>query len=61
MAVAFALRTAILIGQEWHEPNYAMPGWVVAVTAVCVVVTIVGAFLASRGPEGGVGRESWAT
>ncbi len=52
LAVAFAARTAVVIGQEWREPNYAMPVSVVAVSAFCGVLTIVGAYVAARDTNG---------
>ncbi|MHB1640742.1 MAG: hypothetical protein ACYCUD_13070 [Candidatus Dormibacteria bacterium] len=58
LAVAFAARTALVIGQEWREPNYAMPGSVVAVAAFCGVLTMVGAYLAARDANG---LRSWLT
>ncbi len=58
LAVAFAARTAVLIGQEWREPNYAMPGSVVAVAAFCGVLTMVGAYVAARDANG---LRSWLT
>lgn len=52
LAVAFAARTAVVIGQEWREPNYAMPVSVVAVAAFCGGLTMVGAYVAARDPNG---------
>ena len=52
LAVAFAARTAVVIGQEWREPNYAMPVSVVAVAAFCGVLTMVGAYVAARDTNG---------
>ncbi|MHB8325008.1 MAG: hypothetical protein ACYDEA_03430 [Candidatus Dormibacteria bacterium] len=58
LAAAFAARTAVVIGQEWREPNYAMPGSVVAVAAFCGVLTMVGAYVAARDTNG---LRSWLT
>lgn len=52
LAVAFAARTGVVVGQEWREPNYAMPASVVAVAAFCGVLTMVGAYLAARDTNG---------
>ena len=52
LAVAFAARTAVVIGQEWREPNYAMPVSVVAVAAFCGVLTMIGAYVAARDTNG---------
>ena len=52
LAVAFAARAAVVIGQEWREPNYAMPVSVVAVAAFCGVLTMVGAYVAARDTNG---------
>ena len=52
LAVAFAARTAVVIGHEWREPNYAMPVSVVAVAAFCGVLTMVGACVAARDTYG---------
>ncbi len=58
LAIAFAARTAVVIGQEWREPNYAMPIWVVAIASFCGALTLVGAGAASRG---GRGLRAWLT
>jgi len=52
LAAAFAARTAVVIGQEWREPNYAMPVSVVAVAAFCAALTMAGAYLAARDTHG---------
>jgi len=52
LVIAFAARTAVVIGQEWREPNYAMPVSVVAVAAFCGVLTMVGAYVAARDTNG---------
>jgi hypothetical protein len=57
-ASAFAVRTAILIGQHWRQPNYAMPLTVVVIAALCAVLTATGAWLATR--RGHMAR-SWLT
>lgn len=48
VAVLFAVRTAVVIGQEWRQPNYVMPAAVLAITALCTVLTLAGAWLATR-------------
>ena len=52
LAVAFAARTVLVIAQERGEPNYAMPVSVVAVAALCGVLTMVGAYVAARDTNG---------
>jgi len=52
LAIAFAARTAVVIGQEWREPNYAMPVSVVAIAAFCGVLSMVGAYVAARDTNG---------
>ncbi|MGH7642531.1 MAG: hypothetical protein ACRENX_05875 [Candidatus Dormibacteria bacterium] len=45
--------------QRWSEPNYAMPGWVVAVAALCALAALAGAWLLLRHPAGS--SRSWLT
>ncbi len=52
LAAACAARSALVIRQEWRDPNYAMPSTVVAVAALCGVLTMVGAYVAARDTNG---------
>lgn len=47
-----------MIGQHWRQPSYAMPMAVVIIAALCTVLTLAGAWLATR--RGGGGR-AWLT
>ncbi len=57
-ASAFAVWTAVLIGQRWRQPAYAMPVAVVIVADACTLLTLTGAWLVAR--RGGSAR-SWLT
>lgn len=57
-ASAFAVWTAVVIGQHWRQPNYAMPMTVVVIAALCAVLTATGAGMATR--RGDMAR-SWLT
>lgn len=45
---ALAAVAAVVIGTESRQPAYIMPIWVVAVAAVCVVLTVIGGAVAVR-------------
>ncbi|MHB1526899.1 MAG: hypothetical protein ACYDEA_01925 [Candidatus Dormibacteria bacterium] len=48
VAALFAVRTAVVISQEWRQPNYVMPAVVLVISAACTVLTLAGAWLATR-------------
>ena len=50
---AFAVWTAVLLGQHWRQSAYAMPTTVLIVAAICTVLTLTGAWLVVRRGEGG--------
>lgn len=58
-ASAFAVWTTVEIALHWHQPNYAMPGMVVVIAALCTVFTLAEAWLVGR--RSGDSARSWLT
>ena len=45
---ALAALAAVVLGTEFRQPAYIMPMWVVALAAICVVLTVIGGAVAVR-------------
>ena len=45
---ALAALAAVILGTESRQPAYIMPIWVVALAAICVVLTVIGGAVAVR-------------
>ncbi|MGH7609140.1 MAG: hypothetical protein ACREOD_04235 [Candidatus Dormibacteria bacterium] len=58
-AAVFAIAITVTTAEHWAQPSYVMPGSVVAVAAVCAVLTLAGVVVLLRRP--GNSPRSWLT